>query len=187
MTRSLESVLGEHRPRAHTVGALRVDHQGRLLPPVMLAHSAIQQDFRRFSEASIIPPPRPPPPNFKRPNMKPQRRSSIHPIPGTTWPPQMIIAAPAQAQPLPPPPPQQPPQVVVVGSNLPKMSNMARSTPQLDDTDNRERERGRERDKSPHIRNTKDGLIAQVRGSFLPFLSLFSFPYGSKSLIVLFC
>ncbi|XP_035771169.1 non-receptor tyrosine-protein kinase TNK1 [Neolamprologus brichardi] len=66
MTRSLESVLGGHRPRAHTVGVFRVDQHGKLFPPVMPTHSAVmQQDPRRLSEASIAAPPRPPPPNLK--------------------------------------------------------------------------------------------------------------------------
>ncbi|XP_041634723.1 non-receptor tyrosine-protein kinase TNK1 [Cheilinus undulatus] len=161
MSQSLESVVRGHRPRAHTVGVVRVDHQGRLLPPVMAAHSVVmQQDPRRFSEASIIPPPRPPPPNFKHPKMKPQKRPTIHPLPGTTWPPQMVIPPPMHTQ---LPPPQHQPQPGMGGSNLAKMSNMARSTPQLDDyTDSRERERGRERDKSPQVHNSRDSLIAQV-------------------------
>ncbi|KAI9543414.1 hypothetical protein NQZ68_012064 [Dissostichus eleginoides] len=41
------------------------------------------------------------------------------------------------------------------------MSQLARSTPQLDDyTD-----RGRERDKSPHVQNTRESLTAQVMGA----------------------
>uniref|UniRef100_A0A671W7F6 Tyrosine kinase, non-receptor, 1 n=1 Tax=Sparus aurata TaxID=8175 RepID=A0A671W7F6_SPAAU len=121
ISRSLESVVSGHRPRSQTVGVLRVDQHGRLMPPVMAAHSVqMLQDPRRFSEASIIPPPRPPPPNLKRFNPHPH------------------------------PPPQHPhqPQQAVGGSNLVKMAHMARSTPQLDDhTDGRERERERERNR----------------------------------------
>ncbi|XP_063756288.1 non-receptor tyrosine-protein kinase TNK1 isoform X2 [Eleginops maclovinus] len=153
LSQSLESVMSGHRPRAHTVGALRMDQHGRLMPPGMPVHSAlIQQDPRRFSEASINPPPRPPPPNLKHFNMKP----TIYPVPGPTWPTQVTIVPPAQ------PLPQ--PQL----TNLTKMSHMARSTPQLDDyTDNRERdvrerERVRERDKSPHVQNTRESLTAQL-------------------------
>lgn len=167
MSRSLESVVSGHRPRSHTVGVLRVDQHGRLMPPMMAAHSVqMQQDPRRFSEASIIPPPRPPPPNLKRFNVKSQRRPQNFPAPGTPWPPQAV--QPPGAQPHPPPQhPHQPPQAVG-GSNLVKMAHMARSTPQLDDhTDtrerDRERERNRDREKSPHVQNTKDGLISQVR------------------------
>ncbi|KAM8881698.1 non-receptor tyrosine-protein kinase TNK1 [Synchiropus picturatus] len=151
ISRSLESVLSGHRPRAQTVSVLRVDQHGRLMPP---AHSVVmQQDPRRFSEASVGPPPRPPPPNMKRVNQKPQRRPSVHPIPGTSWPPQQTMTPPAQ----PPPLPQHPP----AAGNLAKMSNLARSTPQLDDnTDGRERVR--EREKPPHIHQIKDGLISQV-------------------------
>ncbi|XP_070710974.1 non-receptor tyrosine-protein kinase TNK1 [Pempheris klunzingeri] len=169
MSRSLESVLGGQRPRADTVGAVRVDQQGRLVPSVMVARSVVmQQDPRRFSEASIIPPPRPPPPNLKRLNMKPQRRPTVHPTaPGTPWPPQVVLSPPTQTQPQPQPLPQHQPLQGAGGSNLVKMANMARSTPQLDEqADNRERERERERirerDKSPQVQNTRDSLIAQV-------------------------
>lgn len=153
MSQSLESVLSGPRPRSQTVSTVRVDQQGRLLPPVMAAHSAVmQKDPRRFSEASIGPPPRPPPPNLKR-LIKSQRRPVVLPVPGAPWPPHMVMAAQPQ--------PQQ------STSNLAKMTQMARSTPQLDDTtDGRElRERGRE--KPHHLQNTRDSLVSQV--SFQPF------------------
>lgn len=160
MSRSLESVLSGPRPRAHTVGVVRVDQQGRLMPPVLAAHSVVmQQDPRRFSEASIVPPPRPPLPNLKRLNMKVQRRPVVQPAPGTSWPPQMVLSPPAQTQ------PQQQPQQGNGGSNLPKMAHMANSTPQLDeytDTRERERERIREREKILYVQNMRDSLTAQV-------------------------
>ncbi|XP_068164876.1 non-receptor tyrosine-protein kinase TNK1 isoform X2 [Antennarius striatus] len=169
MSRSLESVVSGHRPRSQTVGVVRVDQHGRLMTPVMAAHSVVmQQDQRRFSEASIVPPPRPPPPNLKRLNAKSQRRPIVHPGIGTSWPPQAVPTVLAQIQPYPHPPPQpvHQPQSVYGGSNLAKMSHMARSTPQLDDTDSRdrerERERNRDREKSPHVQNTRDSLISQV-------------------------
>uniref|UniRef100_A0AAQ6IV93 Non-specific protein-tyrosine kinase n=1 Tax=Anabas testudineus TaxID=64144 RepID=A0AAQ6IV93_ANATE len=160
LSQSLESVLGGPRPRANTVGIIsRADQQGRLMPPVMGAHSVVMQhDPRRFSEASIVPPPRPPLPNLKRLNLKAQRKPVVPPAPapapaqGPSWPPQLVLS--------PPPHSQQPPQSFG-GSNLAKMANMARSTPQLDEyTDNRERERERERardpDKPPHVQNPRD-------------------------------
>uniref|UniRef100_A0A3B5B7G9 Tyrosine kinase non receptor 1 n=1 Tax=Stegastes partitus TaxID=144197 RepID=A0A3B5B7G9_9TELE len=151
MSRSLESVISGHRPRAHTVGQVMVDHQGRLMPPALAARSVVmQQDLRRFSEASIIPPPRPPPPNLKRFNMKSQRRPAGQPPTGTPWPPQMVPSPLVQPQ------PQALPQQGIGGSNLVRTAHMARSTPQLDEfTDGRERdrERVREREKSPHVRN----------------------------------
>lgn len=174
ISRSLESVVSGHRPRSHTVVTVRVDQQGRLVPPSMAAHSMVmQKDPRRFSEASIVPPPRPPPPNLKRLNTKSQRRPAVHPVPGMMWPPQMVLSPAAQTQPQPQPPhqplyqpphpPPYPPQQSMGGSNLAKMTHMARSTPQLDDyTDNRERERNRDREKSPHVQNTRDSLISQV-------------------------
>ncbi|KAF1380601.1 hypothetical protein PFLUV_G00165580 [Perca fluviatilis] len=163
MSQSLESVLGGHRPRAHTVGSFAVDQQGRLISPGMAAcRVAMQQDPRRFSEASLVPPPRPPPPNLKRLNMKP-RRPAIQPAPRTPWPPQVVLSPPAQTQPQ----PQHPPQQSIGGSNLAKMAHMARSTPQLDEcTDNRERDRERERvryrEKLPNVQSTKDSLTSQI-------------------------
>ncbi|CAL9694749.1 unnamed protein product [Knipowitschia caucasica] len=152
MSLSLESVLGGSRPRAHTVGVMRVDQHGKLMPPVMVANSVVTpQDPRRFSEASIVPPPRPPPPNLKRLNMKPQRRPPIQQAPpGTSWPPPGLISPPAQ----------QPPPQSVTGGNLMKMAQMARSTPQLDEPDSKERERPRE--KATNLYSTKDSLISQV-------------------------
>ncbi|XP_034020475.1 non-receptor tyrosine-protein kinase TNK1 [Thalassophryne amazonica] len=160
MSRSLESVLGAPRARALSVDVVRVDQHGRLLPPAMVAHSAVmQQDPRRLSEASIIPPARPPPPNMKR--LKTQRRPGVPLNPGSLWSPQMVHYHLPQ--------PQLPFQPQPGGSNLAKLSHLARSTPQLaDHTDgreaNRERERmrDRQRDKSPHVQNTKEALIAQV-------------------------
>lgn len=170
MSRSLESVLSGQRPRANTVGTVRVDQHGRLMPPGMGAHSTVAQDSRRFSEASIIPPPRPAPPNLKRLMMKAQRRAAVQPPPGSSWPPSVVLSPPSQTQPQPQPRPQLPPQQDSVNSNLAKMSQLARSTPQLDEyTDNRERdrERMREREKAPNVQNTRDTLIPQVRDEFL--------------------
>ncbi|KAM7377331.1 hypothetical protein PAMA_013899 [Pampus argenteus] len=156
MSRSLESLMSGPRPRALTVGAVRVDQQGRLMPPAMTARSVLmQQDPRRFSEASIVPPPRPPPPNLKR--LKPQKKSVMLPTPGASWPSQVIVTSPAQ---------QPQPQQGVAGSNLAKMGHMARSSPQLDDcTDGskeRERIRDRDREKSPHVHHMRDSAISQV-------------------------
>lgn len=165
LSQSLESVVSGHRPRSHTVSTVRVDQHSKLLLPVMAAHSMVmQKDPRRFSEASIGPPPRPPPPNLKRLNMKSQRRPVVHPIPGAPWPPHMVM--PPSAQPQPHPHPSHQPQQSTGGSNLAKMAQMSRSNPQLDDyTDNRERERSRE--KLHHVQNTRDSLISQVKQNFL--------------------
>lgn len=182
ISRSLESVLSGQRPRSHTVATARVDQQGRLVQPVMAAHSVVMQnDPRRFSEASIGPPPRPPPPNFKRPHAKSQRRPVVVLVPGTQWPPHMLVSAAPQPQIQPPiqVQPQVQPQPTMGGSNLAKMSQMARSTPQLDDSpDSRDRDRDRGRDKPHHLPNPRDGLIAQVTFHLLllgtSFLSLSS-------------
>ncbi|CAB1459280.1 unnamed protein product, partial [Pleuronectes platessa] len=56
------------------------------------------------------------------------------PLPGASWPTQLILPPPPQ------PPAQQPPQTQP-GSNLAKMAHLARSTPQMDEVDNREGER----------------------------------------------
>ena len=160
MSRSLESVLSGHRPRAQTVGAFRVDQQGRLMPPVMAARSVVMpQDPRRFSEASIVPPPRPPPPNLKRFNVKVQKKPAAFPAPGTSWPPQTALSPPAQTQ-LQPRPPQ-----AAAGSNLVKTAALARSTPQLDEDPRERDQRGAsDRERPPHLLNTRDSLVAQVRG-----------------------
>lgn len=141
-------MVAGHGPRSHTTSGVRVDQQGRLMPQVMAAHSVLmQQDPRRFSEASIIPPPRPPPP---RVNVRSQRRPVAHPVPPSMWSPQM--AAQAQSQ----PPSQQPgPQQGIGGSNLVKMSHMVRSTPQLDDFSG-SREHSREK-------SSRDIVVSQVR------------------------
>lgn len=159
MSQSLESVLGGQRPRSNTLGEVRVDQHGRLLPPAMAARSLMtQQDPRRFSEASIAPPPRPPPPNFKRTNIRSQRRPQHYPPSGPSWPPQMVAVAAAQ----PHPQPQTPPQQAFGGSNLGRMAHMARSTPQLDETDNRER---RYQEKSSNMQGIRDAVIAQIMES----------------------
>lgn len=177
LSRSLESVLSGHRPRAHTVGVVRVDQQGKLMPPVMAAQSVVmQQDLRRFSEASIaVPPPRPPPPNFKRLNLRTQRRPPGNQAPVALWATQVIPSPPTQPQPQQPQPPPT--------SNLTKMAPMARSTPMLDDqTDARERYRERdrareERREKPHVQSTRDGLITQVRRSLRVLEAQQSFPF----------
>ncbi|KAM8897271.1 non-receptor tyrosine-protein kinase TNK1 isoform 2-T2 [Spinachia spinachia] len=155
LSQSLESVVGAQRPRPQAVGAFRVDQQGRLMPSELMAlrNAAMQKDPRRFSEASINPPPpRPPPPNLKRLNPKPPRRPMVQPGPGMPRPPQPILSPPPQSR--------YPPQQGGGGSNLARMAQMARSTPQLDEyTDNRERVR--ERDKA-NAQTTRESLTAQI-------------------------
>lgn len=74
----------------------------------------------------------------------------VLPIPGAQWPPHMVASAAAQ------------PQQSTGSSNLAKMTQMARSTPQLDDNaDGRDRDRSRER--PPHLQNPRDSLVSQVR------------------------
>ncbi|KAM4564512.1 non-receptor tyrosine-protein kinase TNK1 [Fundulus diaphanus] len=149
MSQSLESVLSGPRPRPQ---ALRVDQHGRPLPSAVVTRNMMnQQDPRRFSEACLAPPPRPPLPNLKRLNMKAQRKPMVQPPPGPSWPQQMVLYPPAQQQ-------QPPPQVLqqgLPGSNLGKMAQFTRSTPQLDDD---QREKVRDREKS----SPKENLIAQV-------------------------
>ncbi|XP_061620521.1 non-receptor tyrosine-protein kinase TNK1 [Phyllopteryx taeniolatus] len=144
ISRSLESVLSGHPSRAAP--------QGRAAAPGMVARSVVvQQDQRRLSEASVLPPPRPPPPNLKRSNRKPQRRPTMHPIPGFPWPPSP--PAPRTTPQQPPPPPGD--------ANLTKMSQLARSTPQLDKPGDG-RERPREREKPSPVHFARDSLISQV-------------------------
>ncbi|CAL8241977.1 unnamed protein product [Merluccius merluccius] len=178
MSRSLESVLGgpQGRPLNGSPALARPDPQGR--PPAgvvsMAARSmVVQQDMRRFSEASIpAAPPRPPPPTFRRPKphgMGRDRRPTVHGAPsGPPW-----IPGP---QPLPPPlgppqmqPPPPPQQGGVVGSNLVRMGQLARSSPMLDGpADGKPRElegeRVREREKNIYSsgQQARDAVAAQV-------------------------
>ncbi|XP_035639330.1 activated CDC42 kinase 1-like [Oncorhynchus keta] len=172
MTRSLESVLSDPQSWTQTVVGVRVDPR-RGPVPAMGAHSVgMQQDIRRFSEASINPPARPPPPNpknFKIPQVVIRdQRPTANPAPGTSWPPQppthpqQQMLQPAQPQP-------QPPQTMG-GSNLGKMAHMARSTPTLDNYGDKERDqekervvRERERERyPPQVQRTREAVIAQV-------------------------
>ncbi|KAM4713848.1 non-receptor tyrosine-protein kinase TNK1 isoform 2-T2 [Anableps anableps] len=156
MSQSLESVLSGHRPRIQTVAAFRVDQHGRLVAPAVVTHGVmVPKDPRRLSEAGLAPPPRPPLPNLKRLNMRNQRKPIVQPI-GTPWPSQMVLSPPTQQT---QPPAQLPPQQDMMGSNLVKMAQMTRSTPQLDED---QKDRVRDREKSPYVQNTNDSLVAQV-------------------------
>ncbi|XP_077400965.1 non-receptor tyrosine-protein kinase TNK1 isoform X1 [Vanacampus margaritifer] len=140
ISRSLESVLSGQQSRAPPSAS-----PGRAVVPTMAARSVVmQQDPRRFSEASVLPPPRPPLP--KRANWKPQRRPTVHPMSSSPW--------------LPPPPPPPPPPPAG-GANLVKMSQLARSTTQLDEHGDG-RERPREREKPTPAQYGRDSLISQV-------------------------
>lgn len=162
MSQSLESVLGGSRPRAHMGGAFRVDQHGRLVPQLKEAHSMlIQQDPRRFSEAGIAPPPRPPLPNIKRLNLKVQRKPLVLPASGPSWSNQMILSPPAQTQPQNQFSSPQPPS----GSNLMKMAQLARSSPQLDE-EVKERDRDRAREKTHYAQITKESIVSQVEDLF---------------------
>ncbi|XP_029615810.1 non-receptor tyrosine-protein kinase TNK1 isoform X1 [Salmo trutta] len=162
MTRSLESVLSDPQSWTQTVVGVRVDPRRGPIPAMV----GMQQDIRRFSDASITPPARPPPPNPK--NFKihqvvsRDQRPTANPAPGTSWPPQQQMLQPAQPQP-------QPPQTMG-GSNLGKMAHMARSTPALDNIGDKERDqekervaRERERERyPPQVQRTREAVIAQV-------------------------
>ncbi|XP_061090962.1 non-receptor tyrosine-protein kinase TNK1 [Conger conger] len=151
LSRSLESVLGGAQPE-NPSGLGRTDN--RRPGPRHPAH----QDPRRFSDASFGPPPRPPPPNIKRPIPQVQmreRKPAVNFGLGS-WPPQ----------------PQQ--QQAMWVSNLAKMTHIARSTPQLDDSGekgkDRERERDREKERDrererypPQVQNDRTAMIAQVQ------------------------
>lgn len=150
MSRSLESVLSGHPARGQTPGAVRVDQHGRLLPPVMESNSVMMpRDPRRMSEASVNPPPpRPPLPNLKHLHIKAQKKPPMYPASATSWMPQFPAQKPAQTQPS---------QGAATGSNLIKMSQMNRSTSQLNE-DSRERDRTREQEKLQ-----SQNLVTQVK------------------------
>ncbi|PWA28853.1 hypothetical protein CCH79_00012971 [Gambusia affinis] len=155
MSQSLESVLGGGRPQPQTTGPFRVDQQGRFVAPAMVTQSVmVQRDPRRLSEANLPVPPRPPLPNLTRLNQRNQRKPAAQPPVPPSWASQMVLSPPSQQT---QPPVQFPPQQGMLNSNLVKMSQMARSTPQLDDG-----QRARDREKSLYPQNTKESLVAQV-------------------------
>ncbi|XP_008319831.1 non-receptor tyrosine-protein kinase TNK1 [Cynoglossus semilaevis] len=164
MSRSLETVLSGSGSEDQAIDVVRSGPGNRLVPPG--AQSMVHQDPRRFSEASIIAPPRPPLPNIKRfiPKSQSQRRPPSVAPQASNWSPHIIISPPQQQSHL----QLHPSQAQFVGvSNLVNMSPMARSSPQLDDnTDNREKnrekDRVRERDKSPQVPHTKESLVSQI-------------------------
>uniref|UniRef100_A0A3B3BUH6 Tyrosine kinase, non-receptor, 1 n=1 Tax=Oryzias melastigma TaxID=30732 RepID=A0A3B3BUH6_ORYME len=156
MSRSLESVLSGPPPRGQTSGVLRVDQHGRLPPQVMMAHSVMMPpDIRRMSEASINPPPRPPLPNLKHLHIRGLKKPPAYPASAASWGTQFAAQKPAQTQLQ---TQLQPPQGAATGSNLVKMAQLNRSTPQLDE-EPRERDRTREREK---LQSQRDALVAQV-------------------------
>lgn len=157
MSRSLESVLSGPPPRGQTSGVLRVDQHGRLPPQVMMAHSVMMPpDIRRMSEASINPPPRPPLPNLKHLHIRGLKKPPAYPASAASWGTQFAAQKPAQTQLQ---TQLQPPQGAATGSNLVKMAQLNRSTPQLDE-EPRERDRTREREK---LQSQRDALVAQVK------------------------
>ncbi|KAL2079731.1 hypothetical protein ACEWY4_025475 [Coilia grayii] len=155
MSRSLESVLGgpPNRDRAGNSGS-RLDANRPM--NAVLAGGHVIGDPRRFSDANIIPPPRPPPPNLKLLKY-PFASRDRRPATQVLWPPPPAPAPPQQPQQLQPHPQ---PHHSGVSSNLARMAHMARSTPQLDEGGDRDRERVRE--KYPQVQLDKEGLIKQV-------------------------
>ncbi|XP_028847409.1 non-receptor tyrosine-protein kinase TNK1 [Denticeps clupeoides] len=159
MSRSLESVLGVQKNPARGGGTVMKADFRRPLPNIPAATNT-SQDPRRFSDASVVPPPRPPLPNFKRLNLKPQiprdRRPVVNQGPGP-WPP---------PNPAPFYPQQHQPQHVPAPSNLVKMAHLARSTPQIDDSVEKEKEREREKFRErypPQVQPDKEALIKHIQ------------------------
>ncbi|KAL0970374.1 hypothetical protein UPYG_G00241140 [Umbra pygmaea] len=158
LSRSLESVMGLPNSRVPSIEGVRVDPRRVPLPNAMVARSMMtEQDTRRFSDASGNPtaPPRPPLPNLKRFKIPQVRKLNVNPGPDYSRP---------------PPYPQQPPFQAAGGSNLAKMSHMARSTPVLDECGDKERDqekervvRERERERyPPQVHINREAVMAQV-------------------------
>ncbi|XP_056612967.1 non-receptor tyrosine-protein kinase TNK1 [Triplophysa dalaica] len=127
MSKSLESVLGGAQDK--DIGNVSQSGQRRQLPP----------DPRRFSDAVVNPPPRPPPPNLKR--IKPwmiHDRRTINPLAGAWTPPPHHLQQQFQ---------QQPQQQCFGSNNLARMAHLAKSSPQLDDDLQKEKERDKERER----------------------------------------
>lgn len=150
MSKSLESVLGDNSGD----NAAHPGHR-RALP------NQIPLDPRRFSDAVVFtpPPPRPPPPMLKRfkPQMMIHDRRQANP--GAWAPPTHHLQLQFQ---------HQPQQQCFGSNNLTRMSQLAKSSPQLDDDVNKEKERykEKEREKGPERyppQVNKEALIAQVQ------------------------
>ncbi|KAG1955508.1 activated CDC42 kinase [Pimephales promelas] len=164
---SLESILDVSQGKGQGAGG-----NGAQRPdPRRLMQSNLIKDPRRFSDAVVIPPPRPPPPSIK----------CISP-PTTSFKTQMMFhdrrtANPAGLTPQTHPQTQlqfQPQQQCLGTNNLLRMAHLAKSSPQLDDgfekekdrekeqekEKEREREKGRER-YPPQV--NKEAVIAQVQ------------------------
>ncbi|XP_077598177.1 non-receptor tyrosine-protein kinase TNK1 [Stigmatopora nigra] len=157
LSRSLESVLSSHESQAPPSAP-----QGRSNLIAGTRSVVVHQDPRRFSEANVAPPPRPPPPNLKRINWKPQRKATTQPVPSPWSPPSPSagvvnllkvpqLAAPAGGANL-----LKVPQLAG-GANLLKGSQLARSSPQLDEVGGDSRERLRDREKP-----AREALVSQV-------------------------
>ncbi|KAJ8008191.1 hypothetical protein DPEC_G00102200 [Dallia pectoralis] len=165
MTRSLESVLSAPQGNAPTIGGVRTEPRRGPPPITMVTRNVVmQQDPRRFSDASVTPPPRPPLPNLKR--FKIPHLLTRDPRPN-------LNLASEFPRPLSYQPPVQPqPNRLVVGGggNLARMAQMARSTPALDDCGDRERDQEkervvREREKErypPQVQNNRATAMVQV-------------------------
>ncbi|XP_066536639.1 non-receptor tyrosine-protein kinase TNK1 [Hoplias malabaricus] len=163
MSRSLESVLGTSNDKSQGGGGGSLAQRTHARKPIP-AH--LIQDHRRFSDSSgIVPPARPPPPNFKR--IKAQqmvmrdRRLPVNIAVGS-WPPPPHPNVPPQAH-------QQQQQQVMEVSNLVRMAQLAKSTPQVDGDLEKEREREKERDKErvrerypPQVQSDK---VAQLQAA----------------------
>ncbi|XP_048040059.1 non-receptor tyrosine-protein kinase TNK1 [Megalobrama amblycephala] len=165
VSRSLESILDGSQDKGRGAGG----NAAQRPDPRRLMQSNLMQDPRRFSDAVVIPPPRPPPPSIK----------CISP-PTTSFKTQMMIhdrrtVNPAGWTPQTHPQLQfhfQPQQQCFGTNNLARMAHLAKSSPQLDDgiekekerekeqAKEREREKGRER-YPPQV--DKEAVIAQVQ------------------------
>ncbi|XP_052010415.1 activated CDC42 kinase 1-like [Xyrauchen texanus] len=151
MSKSLESVLGLSHVKGRSGGSVaqRTDNrrpiQGQLV-----------QDPRRFSDAVVVTPPRPPPPNFKRikPQMMMHDRRLGNPATGA-WTPPSQPHLQQQFQ-------QQPQQPFLMANNLARMAQLAKSSPQLDDGFEEEKEREREQEKERERQKAKERYPPQV-------------------------
>ncbi|KAL4631490.1 activated CDC42 kinase 1-like [Arapaima gigas] len=140
LSRSLESVLNQSQGKS-------LDMAGKVEPRRVTPAVIPAQDLRRVSDAGVTPPPRPPPPNVKG------LRSMLllrDPKPGANR--GLLLQ------------PQQQVQQTAGVSNLAKMSHLVRSTPQLDEYEDKEKDRARDRDRYQAEQTpSRAAIVSQVQ------------------------
>ncbi|KAI4900179.1 hypothetical protein NFI96_023899 [Prochilodus magdalenae] len=154
ISRSLESVVGVSNDKSQ-VSRGSLTQRAHVRKPIP-AH--LIQDPRRFSDSSgIVPPPRPPPPNFKRIRGL-QMMFRERKLGGNT----SLGSWPSPPHPNMQPQPQQQQEQVMGVTNLARMTQLARSTPQLDNDFEKEKEKEKEKEREREKERARERYPPQV-------------------------